>query len=81
MATREVGQKVTLSYKDLKTDAAGWVDSKEYLPRRFDIAYLMVKRDGNIIYKATPGWWTGTQWEGQKIKKTDEVIFWKHKPN
>lgn len=79
MATREVGQKVTLSYKDLKTDPGGWVSSKDYQPQRFDIASLLVKRDGEMLSKSLPGWWTGTGWEGQRLRRGDEVVYWKHK--
>lgn len=79
MATREVGRKYVFTYKDVKTDDNGWAAPKSYRPIPFDLVLLKVTRLGSEHPKAIPGWWTGSEWQGQRLLADDQVICWKHK--
>lgn len=63
---------VLYAYKDLNYDVDGWADAKTCLPDDFDLVYLRLKRE-----KTIPGWVSGAIWYGMRLKKDDEVMFWK----
>lgn len=67
--------EVLFTYRDVKFDIDGWADSKEYLPDDFDLVYMKV--EGR---KTMPGWSIGTSWAGLRLKPTDQVVYWKRKP-
>jgi hypothetical protein len=59
------------SYIHVETDERGWADAKKYLPVPFDLVYV---DDGE---KIVTGWWSGTFWDGLRLKKDTKVIKWK----
>ncbi len=64
-------KKIPYGYKDVESDMEGWIDSKKYLPKEYDLCLL------NCGNKLKPGWHTGTIWDGSQIKETDTVLSWK----
>jgi hypothetical protein len=73
---KPTGQKkkipIFYTYKDIKFDIEGWANSKKFLPEDFDLVLLRLKRE-----KIIPGWIIGMKWTGLRLKKDDEVMFWK----
>jgi len=65
----------SFSYRDIKYDDNGWADRCKYLPIDYDL--LILKRYGK---KDTPGWYTGSKWEGLRLDEEDKVIAWKLMP-
>ncbi len=63
------------SYRDIKHEQDGWADIKKYLPIDFDL--VLLKR---LSKEPTPGWSTGTGWDGLRLDPRDKVIGWKQMP-
>ena len=61
------------SYKTIEYLDDGWVDVKKFLPYDYDLCSL------NTGKKILTGWYCGNSWDGYKIKKEDEILFWKRK--
>ena len=59
-------------YKDIIKNDDGWIDSKKYLPREYDI--VLVKVDG---LKPYPGWYSGSGWDGARYRKWHTIRAWK----
>jgi hypothetical protein len=71
---REKNKKKYYTYKDVHFDEDGWADVNLYLPMEYDLCYLKTANEETKI-----GWSKGNKWDGQKIKKTDVILFWKRK--
>lgn len=69
--TTKKQQKVFFKYTDAKMDCEGWVDPALWLPMPYDLCRLKCGE------KTIPGWWTGKEWDGIRLKATDQVFFWK----
>jgi len=69
----------TLTYKDIPSDLKGWIDSKNYLPKAFDLVQLKIVRSGVDLENPIAGWWTGSGWDGRKYKEGDAVKCWRQK--
>ena len=74
---REVGKRYPLTYEAVEYDREGWASTKKVNPLPFDMTLCKVERQGKILKKYLPGWWTGNKWEGRKLKEEDKVISWK----
>ena len=74
---REVGKKYPLTYEAVEYDPEGWASTNKVNPLPFDITLCKVERQGKILNKYLPGWWTGKKWEGRMLKSDDKVINWK----
>lgn len=61
------------SYINVNFDEEKWADSSKFLPGDYDLCYCKIKNQKKIL----PGWHTGISWDGSKIKREHEVIFWK----
>jgi hypothetical protein len=61
-----------LTYKDVPKNEDGWAESREFLPKLYDLVWMVLNDDKTII-----GWHTGTGWEGYRFKKEDVVGLWK----
>lgn len=59
-------------YSDAHHDEDGWVDAKKFMPIDFDLCFLKIKDK-----KSCMGWSSGTVWDGLKLAKDDEVLYWK----
>jgi hypothetical protein len=46
-----------------------WRSAIKFKPIQFDIVALQLA-DGRVI----PGWWTGTSFDGRRLKEGDKVI-------
>jgi hypothetical protein len=68
---------VRYRYADVTFNKEGWACAKSHLPRSFDIVALRVDCGTKEAFKTINGWWSGTQWEGIRLKKKDEIIQWK----
>lgn len=62
------------SYRDIFYDEDGWADATKYLPEDFDLITMKMK---NGDYKS--GWSIGNSWRGARLRKDDEVLYWKRK--
>jgi len=72
----KVGEKERkFSYRDIQFDPDGWADAKKFLPADYDLMFLKVKDQKN-----TYGWSVGNAWEGLKLQSTNEILYWKRKP-
>lgn len=60
-------------YSMVEFDKDGWADAKRFIPADFDLCLLKIKGKN----KNEPGWASGRNWDGLRIKKDDEVLFWK----
>lgn len=58
----------------IEYDFDGWANAKKYKPIPFELTYLKTLKNTII------GWWAGNEWFSHRLKKDDEVIFWKKKP-
>lgn len=80
MATKTIGisrnprTRNFYTYKDIENGGNGWIDPVIFLPRPFDLLWL------KTLDFPKQGWWTGTSWDGIRITKDIQVIFWKRKP-
>lgn len=74
---REVGKRYPLTYEAIETDSNGWADAGKVRPLPFDMTLLKVQRQGRVLKKLIPGWWTGKTWEGRMLKEEDSVTYWK----
>jgi len=73
----QVGEKVRkFSYRDIPFDPDGWADAKKYLPADYDLMFLNIKDK-----KSSCGWSVGNKWDGSKLENTDEILYWKKKPD
>lgn len=63
-----------MTYKDVHFDFDGWADSSRFLPGDFDLVYLKIEGK-----KTISGWSTGTAWDGLKLEKDSNILFWKRK--
>lgn len=73
----KVGQRERkFSYLDIKLDINGWADAKKYMPADYDLMFIKV-RNKNI----SCGWSVGNKWDGLNLKKDDEIMYWKKKPD
>jgi hypothetical protein len=52
----------------------GWVDIKDVLPHPYDMHDLEIEGKERI-YK---GWWTGSGWDGLRIKPDMRVTRWRN---
>lgn len=68
------GKKRILCYRDAFCDEDGWVDAHRFLPAEYDLVFLK-----HASGKTREGWRSGICWDGLKIDKTKEVIYWKRK--
>ena len=59
-------------YSDAIHDEDGWVDAKKFMPIDFHLCFLKIKDKISRM-----GWSTGTVWDGLKLAKDDEVLYWK----
>lgn len=50
----------------------GFADAKEFVPIQFDMCQLILNSGKSIL-----GWWTGSGWDGLKVKVDDPVIRWR----
>jgi hypothetical protein len=73
---KQVGQRYLFCYNHCPTDKKGWVDANFFLPKSFDLVRLRIERNGKKHEKTFPGWYTGTNWEGAKIKPEDKITHW-----
>lgn len=48
----------------------GWVAVDKALPFPYDLVNM------DINTKIIPGWWTGTSWDGLRLKEADIVRAW-----
>lgn len=71
----EVVRRKKFDYRDVEFDADGWADAKKYLPADYDLMFLKVKDK-----KSVSGWHVGKKWDGLRLKKDDEILYWKKKP-
>jgi hypothetical protein len=60
-----------LSYKDISTDADGWVETSQYIPGEFDLVIL------KNLDKTKSGWRSGNVWDGMRIDHSEEFTHWK----
>lgn len=63
--------QIYFKYSDAEGDIDEWVDPMRWLPMPFDLCWL--KTHG----KTRTGWWTGKDWEGLRLKATENVLYWK----
>ena len=84
MTIREVGKDYLnnkkFTYSKVERDSDGFADPNFFLPRRYDLAKLIIQRNGEIYSKTIAGWWDGMLWRGRQVKKTDQIIKWKSLP-
>jgi len=75
---REVGQKYTFGYNDCRLCEDGWIDPTRYRPFPYDLVELGVHSSSHAK-KITSifGWWTGSRWDGKKIKQEAKVDRWR----
>lgn len=60
-----------ISYSDVEYGDDEWVDAKKFTPSSFDL--VKIKTDEKTIN----GWYTGERWYALRLKKNEEVLFWK----
>lgn len=66
-------EKSKINYQNVPQDIDGWVDASQYLPVDFDLCLLKIKdRSRN-----EPGWSVGAIWDGLRVEKNENVLFWK----
>lgn len=69
--------KLIAKYTDIlrlkQQDIDGWVDPALWLPFPYDIVWLKTET------RIKPGWWTGTSWDGLRLKPEEKVLYWKYK--
>lgn len=65
------GKPKTIAYPDVKYDFDGWAKAGEYLPAKFDLVTLKTPSGSKR------GWHTGMGWDGLKVERDDDVIYWK----
>jgi hypothetical protein len=67
------------SYNNLKTLMPlgwdGWVDCHVALPLPFDLQLIKTNSASHVKI----GWWTGSYWEGLRLKPNETVYKWKWK--
>jgi hypothetical protein len=68
----EYSMKIFLTYSNVPKDSNGWVRSTTFFPFPYDLCSLLLE-DG----KSVPGWWTGQEWEGRRLKEGDIIVAWK----
>lgn len=66
------GKSQPFKYEWLHKDFDGWVDNQKFKPMKFDIC--LIRTSTNRTY---PAWWTGDRWDGLRVKRNVEVIYWK----
>lgn len=69
---KKVGLDNNFFYTDVEYDADGWVDAKRFMPADFDLCLLKIEDKSSI-----PGWASGFNWDGLRVKKKDKVLYWK----
>lgn len=60
------------TYTNIKQDIDGWVDARHYVPADFDLCQIKIKDK-----KSRMGWVQGRVWDGLKLVKNDEILYWK----
>jgi hypothetical protein len=51
----------------------GWVDAKKFRPVCYDLVYL------KYVNKTITGWWTGSTWQGLRVRSSEFPLFWSKK--
>lgn len=64
-------EKDDFRVENLVRDFDGWVEAAIYRPIPYDLVSMKMKN------KTCPGWWTGMRWEGLRMRKGDEILYWK----
>jgi hypothetical protein len=68
----EVGRD-DFGYVDVTTDGQGWANPALYRPFPYDLVLLDT---GTTI---RPGWWSGIDWDGYRLRPDEKVQAWKVK--
>lgn len=63
-------------YRHVTYDEDGWADASKWLPADYDLVFMKTERGPTL-----PGWSYGNGFEGMRLKSTDKVLYWKHKPD
>jgi hypothetical protein len=69
-------KKELTPYGRIPKDGDGFIDAKLYKPQPFFLLWMILENRRTI-----PGWWTGSRFEGYRLKSTDAVIRWKNRQN
>lgn len=69
----KTGKNRKFAYSDVVYDKNGWADAKKFLPLDFDLLFLKIKGKQKIF----SGWHNDKHWEGSKINRKDDILFWK----
>lgn len=70
-APYQVG-KDEFQFKDIIKDANGWIDAKIYYPFPYDLVSADIGAK-----KTLTAWWTGSQWDGLRLKIDHKIHYWK----
>jgi hypothetical protein len=68
------GTQNKVTYKDVKRNKRGWVESNQFIPRDYDLVMIRFST-GKITY----GWTRGRIWEGVLVTPDVIVEQWKRK--
>lgn len=69
---RLIVDEISVKYTTLERQYPNWISVEIYVPQPFDL--VLVETSGKRRYVA---WFTGTNWDGYKMKPTDIILRWK----